>query len=200
MGIKSLATLSNSETFEAPKPLTKFLKKLKHIQRSLARRKKDSHNRAKLKLKIAQVHAKIVKIRQDSLHKLTTFLTNHFAGIVIEDLNVKGMLKNRKLSRAIADLGFYEFRRQLKYKTQLKGNYLLIADRWFPSSKTCSSCGNLKEKLKLSERVYHCEEGIVSTLSYIVKGIFKALYCKKLLNPEGVEFESPGGTLIVIHK
>jgi len=157
LGIKSLATLSNGESFEAPKPLTKYLNKLKRLQRSLARRKKDSHNRAKLKLKIAQVHAKIVNLRQDSLHKLTTFLTNHFAGIVIEDLNVKGMLKNRKLSRAIADLGFYEFRRQLEYKTQLKGNYLLIADRWFPSSKICSSCGNRKEKLKLSERVYHCE-------------------------------------------
>jgi putative transposase len=157
LGIKSLATLSNGETVKAPKPLKKSLNKLKRLQRSFARRKKDSHNRAKLKLKIAQVHAKIVNLRQDSLHKLTTHLTHHFAGIVIEDLNVKGMLKNRKLSRAIADLGFYEFRRQLEYKTQLKGNYLLIADRWFPSSKICSNCGNKKEELKLSERVYHCE-------------------------------------------
>ena len=157
LGIKSRATLSNGETFEAPKPLKKYLNKLKRLQRGLARREKDSHNRAKLKLKIAQVYAKIVNIRQDSLHKLTTYLTHHFAGIVIENLNVKGMMANHKLARAIADLGFYEFRRQLEYKTQLKGNYLLIADRWFPSSKTCSFCGNIKKKLKLSKRVYSCE-------------------------------------------
>jgi putative transposase len=157
LGIKSLATLSNGEAFEAPQPLKKYMNKLKRLQRSLARREKDSHNRHKLKLKLAQAHAKIVNIRQDSLHKLTTYLTRHFAGIVIEDLNVRGMLANHKLARAIADLGFYEFRRQLEYKSKLNGNYLLIADRWFPSSKTCSYCGNRKEKLKLSERVYHCE-------------------------------------------
>jgi putative transposase len=157
LGIKSLATLSEGSVFKAPKPLKKYLKKLKRLQRTLSRREKDSHNQNKLKQQIAKVHAKIVQIRQNSLHQLTSYLTTHFGGIVIEDLNVKGMMANHKLARAIADLGFYEFRRQLEYKTQLKGNYLLIADRWFPSSKTCSLCGNLKEKLKLSERVYHCD-------------------------------------------
>ncbi len=156
LGIKALATLSNREAFEAPKPLKKFLKKLKRMQRSLSRRVKGSHNRQKLRQKIASVHAKITNIRQDSLHKLTTYLTDSFGGIVIEDLNVKGMLSNRKLSRSIADLGFYEFRRQLDYKSKYKGNYLLIANRWFPSSKKCSNCGQKKDKLKLSERVYHC--------------------------------------------
>jgi putative transposase len=157
LGIKSLATLSNGETFEAPKPLKTYFKKLKRLQRSLSRREKDSHNRRQLKLKMAKLHAKIVNIRQDSLHKLTTYLTHHFGGIVIEDLNVKGMLANHKLARAISDIGLYEFRRQLEYKSKLKGNWLLIADRWFPSSKICSSCGSKKEELKLSQRVYHCE-------------------------------------------
>lgn len=156
LGVKNLATLSNCETYEAPKPLKQFLKKLKRMQGSLSRRVKGSHNRHKLRLKIASLHAKITNIRKDSLHKLTTYLTDNFAGIVIEDLNVKGMLSNHKLSRAIADIGFYEFRRQLEYKSKLKGNYLLIAKRWFPSSKTCSNCGQKKEVLKLSERVYHC--------------------------------------------
>jgi putative transposase len=157
LGIKSLATLSNSEVFYAPKPLKKYLIKLKRLQRGLCRRQKESHNRAKLKLKIANIHATINNIRQNALHQLTSYLTTHFAGIVIEDLNVKGMLANHKLSRAIMDIGFYEFRRQLTYKSKLKGNWLLIADRWFPSSKICSSCGFKKEELKLSQRVYHCD-------------------------------------------
>jgi len=157
LGVKTLATLSNGDTWQAPKPLKGFKKKLKRMQRSLSRREKGSHNRYKLRQKIAQLHAKIAYVRQNSLHQLTNYLTNHFAGIVIEDLNVKGMLSNRKLSRAIADIGFFEFRRQLEYKSKYKGNYLLIADRWFPSSKTCSNCGRKKEQLKLSERVYHCQ-------------------------------------------
>ncbi|RKZ75216.1 MAG: transposase [Candidatus Parabeggiatoa sp. nov. 1] len=153
LGIKSLATLSDGEIFEAPKPLKKYLLKLKRFQRRLCRRQKESHNRYKLKQQIA----KIVNIRQNSLHQLTSYLTTHFGGIAIEDLNVKGMLANHKLARAIADIGFYEFRRQLEYKSKLKGNYLLIAERWFPSSKQCSACGNKKAELKLSERVYRCD-------------------------------------------
>ena len=171
LGTKALATLSNGETFEAPKPLKRFMSKLKRMQRSLSRRKKGSKNRHKLRQKIASTHARITNLRHGSLHKLTSYLTDNFAGIVIEDLNVKGMLSNRKLSAAIADIGFYELRRQLEYKSQYKGNYLLVADRWFPSSKTCSNCGHKKEQLKLSfrgksfcsaktfssERVYQCE-------------------------------------------
>jgi len=157
LGIKTLATLSNGESFEAPKPLNKFLKKLKRMQRSFSRRKKDSNNRQKLRQKMAKVHARIANVRRDSLHKLTSYLTDHFGGIVIEDLKVSNMLKNHKLSCAIADMGWYTFRQQLEYKSQYKGNYLLIADRWFPSSKTCSNCGQKKDGLKLSERVYRCE-------------------------------------------
>ena len=143
--------------FAAPKPLKKYLKKLKRLQRGLSRRQKDSHNRYKLKQQIARVHAKIVNIRQNTLHQLTNYLTNNFGGIAIEDLNVKGMMANRKLARAVADIGCYEFKRQMEYKSALKGNYLLIVDKWFPSSKQCSGCGNKKADLKLSERVYRCD-------------------------------------------
>ncbi len=91
------------------------------------------------------------------IHKLTTTLAKNHSQIVIEDLNVSGLIKNGKLSKAIADSGFYEFRRQLTYKTQLYGSKLIIADRFFPSSKLCPKCGQKKDKLPLSERVYRCE-------------------------------------------
>ncbi|MDE5084661.1 MAG: RNA-guided endonuclease TnpB family protein, partial [Trichodesmium sp. St18_bin1] len=108
-------------------------------------------------LKIAKLHNKIANIRKDTLHKLTTYLAKNHSQIVIEDLNVSGMMSNHKLAKAVADMGFYEIRRQLKYKCQLYGSKLTIVDRWFPSSKTCSRCGTVKESLLLSERVFNCE-------------------------------------------
>jgi putative transposase len=104
------------------------------------------------------MHLKIFNIRQDSLHKLTTYLAKSHSRIVIEDLGVSGMMKNRRLARAIADVGMYEFRRQLEYKCDWYGSKLVIAPRRFPSSKKCSGCGHKKEDLSLSEREYECEE------------------------------------------
>ena len=94
------------------------------------------------------------------MHKLTTYLSKNHGKIVIEDLNVSGMLANRKLAKAVQDMGFYQFRRQLDYKTQLYGAELILADRWFPSSKTCSNCGYKKESLSLTERVFECEQSL----------------------------------------
>jgi putative transposase len=111
--------------------------------------------------KIARLHGHIANIRKDFIHKVTTNLAKNHSEIVIEDLNVSGMLANGKLSKAIADSGFYEFRRQLEYKTKLYDSKLVLADRWFPSSKTCSNCGNKKESLPLSERTFSCECGLV---------------------------------------
>jgi putative transposase len=91
------------------------------------------------------------------LHKLTTYLAKNHSKIVIEDLNVFGMLANHKLAKAIQDMGFFEFKRQLRYKCKLYGSELFEADRWYPSSKICSRCGHKKETLSLSERVYGCE-------------------------------------------
>jgi putative transposase len=117
-----------------------------------------SANWKKAQMQIAILYRKIANIRSYSLHKLTTLLAKNNGTIVIEDLNVSGMLANHKLAKSIADMGFYEFRRQLTYKCELYGSKLVVVSRWFPSSKTCSNCGTKKETLSLKERTFHCEE------------------------------------------
>jgi putative transposase len=97
-------------------------------------------------------------LRKDTLHKITTYLCKNHAKIVVEDLNVSGMLSNHKLAQAIADCGFHEFKRQLEYKAKKFGCEIIIADRFYPSSKTCSNCGHKKESLSLSERTFHCDD------------------------------------------
>jgi putative transposase len=158
LGVNRLATLSNGETFEGPKPLRKELSKLRRLSRALSRKQKGSQNRLKARVRLQRLHYRIRSIRQDSLHKLTTYLTRNFGVIAIEDLNVRGMLKNRHLSRAISDMGFHEFRRQAEYKAKLRQNHLEVVSRWFGSSKTCSECGTIQQRLELSERTFRCEE------------------------------------------
>jgi putative transposase len=104
------------------------------------------------------LHARISHIRQDALHKLTTNLTRRFHTICIEDLNVRGMMKNRYLARSIADMSFFEFRRQLEYKAAMRGGQVVVADRFFPSSKTCSACGHRLDDLPLSVRQWTCPD------------------------------------------
>ena len=157
LGVNRLATLSNGEKFDGPKPLRKELRKLRRLSRRLSRKRKGSNNRDKARMRLARLHHRIRCIRQDALHKLTSYLTESFAVIAIEDLNVKGMLRNRCLARAIADMGFHEFRRQLDYKARMRGNHVEIVDRWFASSKACSKCGRVKENLTLGERSFACE-------------------------------------------
>ena len=158
LGVKTLATLSTGEHIEGPKPLKAALKRLRLLSKSVSRKKKGSKNREKAKAKLAKQHARVYFIRQDALHKLTSDLVERFDTIVIEDLNVHGMLRNRHLSRAISDMGFFEFRRQLTYKASWYGAQLVVADRWFPSSKTCSTCGTIQEKLPLSVRSWTCPD------------------------------------------
>ncbi|MDP2652046.1 MAG: RNA-guided endonuclease TnpB family protein [bacterium] len=157
LGLKTAATLSNGTTFESPKPLKNNLEKLAREQRRLSRKQKGSNNRQKQKIKVARVYLKIRNLRQDFIHKLTTKICSENQAVVIEDLCVKGMMKNRKLSRATSDLGYYEIRRQLTYKSEIYDTTLVVANRWFPSSKTCSQCGNVKSKLSLSERAHICD-------------------------------------------
>ncbi|MHA1613511.1 MAG: RNA-guided endonuclease InsQ/TnpB family protein [Candidatus Thorarchaeota archaeon] len=158
LGIKTLATLSDGTRFANSRALGRRIKKLRKFSKSLSRKKKGSKNREKAKLKLARMHLRILNVRQDTLHKLTTHLAKSHSRIVIEDLCVSGMMKNHRLARAIADVGMYEFRRQLKYKCQWYGSKLDTAPRTFPSSKRCSSCGHKKKELTLSEREYVCEE------------------------------------------
>jgi putative transposase len=142
--------------------LKKGLRKLKKHQRRLSRKTKGSHRRAKAKLKVARIHRRIAHQRQAVLHELTDHLTETYHTICIEDLNVKGMVKNHCLARAISDAGFGMFRQFLEYKAKLRGNTLKIVDRWFPSSKTCSGCGTVNKELSLSERAFVCKHcGVV---------------------------------------
>lgn len=156
LGVSQFATLSTSKMIEGPKPHKKLLNRVKRLSRSLSRKKKGSNNRHKAKLKLAKLHYQIGCIRQDSIHKLTTYLTRNFNIIGIEDLNVKGMMRNRRLSRSIGDMGFYEFRRQLEYKGALYNSKIAVADRWFASSKICSKCDYKMETLPLSIREWRC--------------------------------------------
>lgn len=173
LGVADLAILSDSTKFSGSKPLKKSLKKLRRLSKRLSKkqrveevytdkdgverkRKVPSKNYLKAKNKLAREHAKIANIRKDSLHKITTYLIQKYDIICIEDLNVKGMMQNKKLARAISDMGFYEFKRQLLYKAEMCGKNIVLANRWFPSSKTCSECGHKMGEMPLSVREWEC--------------------------------------------
>lgn len=168
LGVTSLAVISDGRVIEGPKPHTTLLRRLRKLNKALARSKRykgedgrmhDSNRRKEVKRKLARLHARIANIRTDALHKLTTDLVLNHDVIGIEDLNVRGMVRNKHLARSITDQSFGEFRRQLEYKAAWYGSTVVVADRFFPSSKTCSQCGAVKETLSLSERVYRCECG-----------------------------------------
>lgn len=158
LGVKDMAITSDGRTFEAPKALKQNLRRLKRASKRLSRRKKGSRNRLKAKAKIARLHRRISNIRKDALHKATTAIVRSAGTIVLEDLNVSGMLANKRLSRAIADIGLFEFRRQITYKAERHGVDVVIADRWFPSSKTCSACGSIRDELPLHIRHWTCDD------------------------------------------
>ncbi|CAH0274207.1 hypothetical protein SRABI118_03577 [Massilia sp. Bi118] len=156
LGVSRLATLSTGETWTGPKALRSLLDRLRRLSRALSRKVKGSRNWAKAKARLAKLHARIGDMRRDSLHQLSLSLTRRFHTIGIEDLNVKGMLGNRRLARAVADMGFHELRRQLEYKAAWRGAEVVVADRWYPSSKTCSCCGYRLETLTLGVRRWRC--------------------------------------------
>jgi putative transposase len=158
LGVSALATLSTGEAIQGPKPHKALLGRLQRLSRSLSHKQKGSSNRNKAKTRLAKLHARIANIRSDALHKLTTHLTRRFHTIGIEDLNVRAMVKNRPLARSIADMGFFAFRRQLAYKAAMRGGQVVVADRFFASSKTCSDCGYKLEKLPLSVRDWICPQ------------------------------------------
>ena len=160
VGLNSFAVLSTGHSFDAPKPLKHALRQLKTLNKKLSRQIRLSNNWKKTKQRIAKLYYRISCIRNDFLHKLTSFLTQRFNGIAIENLNIKGMLRNHRLARSISDVAWSEFRRQLEYKAELYGSEIAAIDRWFPSTQTCSNCGERKqgnEKLKLGDKFYHCD-------------------------------------------
>jgi len=157
-GLKTLAVLSNGKTFENPHALIVEQRELARLQRELARRKKGGANWYKTKAKVARCYARIANVRRHVLHDISHYCTATLKPktIVLEDLNVSGMMKNRHLSKAISDVGFAELRREIEYKAAWHGIEVIIADMWYASSKTCSRCGHKRETLKLSERTFVC--------------------------------------------
>lgn len=168
LGVKELVVVSDGRRFENPKPLRKAQAKLKRLQRELSRRKKGGRNREKTRNKVAKSHQRISNIRRDTLHKATSAIvaktkpdSERPSVVVLEDLNVSGMLSNHCLAQAISDVGFAEFRRQVEYKTAWYGSELIVADRFFPSSRLCGNCGCINPELKLSDRMWTCGCGAV---------------------------------------
>ena len=157
LGLKSFAVLSDGARLESPKPLAKAQRRLRHRQRLHSRKQRGSRNRRKSAAGLARLHRRIRCQRADFLHKATTDLAKTKSVIVVEDLSVRAMIRNRHLSRSIADAGWSEFRRMLEYKTQWYGSRLVVAPRFYPSTKTCSACGHTKAEIALGERVFRCE-------------------------------------------
>lgn len=160
LGISSFATFSDGTKVNAPRPLKGGLSRLRVLQRRVSRKKKGSQNRKKANLKVAKQYEKVTNIRKDFLHKLSTKIVNdsQVDTICIEDLNIKGMVKNHNLAQTISDVSWGEFIRQLEYKCLWKGKNLIKIGRFEPSSKTCSNCGTKVEKLPLHIRSWTCTE------------------------------------------
>ena len=157
LGVKHLATLSDGTVIPNPRALDARLKALRKAQQALSRKTMGSARRGKAKERVARLHARIADARMDAINKATTMIARTYSTVCVEDLNVAGMMKNHRLARSVSDASLGEFRRQLEYKTMRTGAVLRVVDRWYPSSKTCSSCGTVKAKLALSERVYKCD-------------------------------------------
>ena len=160
-GLDSLLTLSTGEKVTNPRHERGDRARLARAQRQLARKQKGSINRAKARLKVARVHARITDRRRDHLHKLTTRLVRENQTIVIEDLTVHNMVRNHTLARAISDAAWRQFRTLLEYKADWHGRNLVVVDRWFPSSKLCSTCGALAQRMPLDVRTWTCRCGSV---------------------------------------
>ena len=156
VGIFSLLCTSDGEKIANPKHFNRLYQKLRVAQKELSRKTKGSSNRDKARLKVAKIHAKIKDARTDFLHKLTTGLVRENSLIAIEDLAVRNMIRNRKLSRSISDAAWGEMSRQLEYKCDWYGRKLVKIDRFFPSSKRCSHCGFVMDKLPLNIRSWDC--------------------------------------------
>ena len=156
LGVKDFAVTSDGEKITNPRHLARRAGNLARYQRRLARCQTGSANRARAAAKVARAHRKVRNAREDFLHRASTRLVRSADTIVIEDLNVAGMIRNRRLAKAISDCGWGEFRRQLEYKCERAGRELIVIDRWYPSSKTCSACGHLLAELNLSARHWTC--------------------------------------------
>ena len=165
LGLKTFAVIADDngavEEVQAPRALKAAQRKLRRANKAVERAQPGSRNRPKAVRKVAAVHLRVAHRRADFLHQLTTRLARTKRAIAVESLHIAGMIRNRRLARAVADAGFGEFLRQLTYKTGWYSSTVWAADRWFPSSKTCGDCGAVNTGLTLSDRVWACQCGIV---------------------------------------
>jgi putative transposase len=192
LGIKTLAALSIGETIGNPRHLATVQRKVRRLARTVSRRngpdrrtRQEPSNRWQRATKaLGRATGAVADRRRDAMHKTTTDLTRRFGTIVVEDLHVAGMVRNRRLAMAIADAGFGEFRRQVEYKSAWSGGRAIVADRWFASSKTCSDCGAVRAKLLLSERTYVCGACGLVTDRDVNAALNLAEYGRKVLEQE----------------
>ncbi len=160
LGLKTFAVQSDNRISKIPKQkILKLEKRINKLNQILSEKEKDSNNYNKVRTKLNKCYKKITFIMNDFLHKYTTWLCKTYKVIKIEDLNISGMLKNKRLAKSIARCCFYNFRSFLEYKSKFYNNNLIIIDRYYPSSKRCHCCGNIKKDLKLSDRIYKCSCG-----------------------------------------
>ena len=158
LGVKDFVVTSDGEVFDNLHIKKSHCKRIKRLHRSISKKQKGSKNRNKARIKLAKEYEKIDNIKKNYLHLVSNSLLNDNQVIVMEDLNVSGMLKNHKLAESIQEMNFGEFRRLLSYKSAWYGRQLEIVDRWYPSSKTCNKCGHVYKELTLSEREWTCSE------------------------------------------
>lgn len=158
VGLHRLVTVSDGTLVENPKALIQYERKLKRFQRRLARKTQGSQNHRKVLFMLQKLHRRIANIRKDAIHKVTTLLAKTKSVVGIEDLNVRGLLQNHCVAKAVGDASWFEFRRQLEYKARWFGVTLVVAPRFFPSSKRCSQCGHVKVDLRLSTRRFVCKQ------------------------------------------
>jgi len=158
LGIKTLATTSDGMVFENQKHYRRSLGRIKGLSKGLSRKVEGGQNWWKNSRKLAKAHYRVACQRQDTLHKMTTYLARTYALIGLEDLNTKGMLASHRLAQAVSDASFFEVKRQVLYKSEQHGGYVHLVDRWYASSKTCHHCGWVKEDLTLADRVWVCEQ------------------------------------------
>ncbi|EAH7655289.1 TPA: transposase [Campylobacter coli] len=165
IGLKSSVSLSSGLEIKAPKPLNKLTRKLIRVSRQLSKKQhpktkgditKKSNNYKKQSIKLSKLHTKIANVRKDFLYKLASHLVRNYANFGIENLNVSGMMKNHRLAKSMSGVSFFEFKRQLTYRVEYYGNNVIEADRFYPSSKTCSFCWGIKNNLILKDRIYVC--------------------------------------------
>jgi putative transposase len=201
LGIKTLAVLSTGEGVPNPRHMSGALRKLRHLSRAVSRKQgpdrgtgqQPSNRWQRASAALGKAQGRVADQRKDGLHKLTTRLTAEFGTVVVEDLHVAGMVMNRRLARHVADASFGEFRRQAEYKAAWRGGRVIVADRWFASSRTCSECGAVKAKLLLSERTYACTACGTVLDRDVNAAINLAEYGNRLIAGSGLEIPNGRG-------